>query len=128
MEQIVLKIASHKATTVDGVATLYIKVPGTTGRVISQGSAWFTTHHPDDKVEIYITLEDETVVGSYTDESVDGYQVGGWYFPPNGIVTMHALDGYGFIPSGLILKIIATKGDLSSDAIYTNLAWGALEE
>jgi len=135
LEKGTLKLAKAKATTSSGVATILLKVPGTPGsgdgRLIESGYGWFLIPHADDYAEVYVSDEDNilgygagAIVGSYTDTDVPSANKG-WYFPkPDPTLRVDALAGIGFINAGLYLKIIATKGDLSSDTFMVNLKWG----
>jgi hypothetical protein len=132
-----LKICKIKQVTTDGVATVLLKVPGEVGefaaRIIEGGHAYFNNHHADDFVQIYLSDEDDilgygvgTVVGSYTDTDVDQSNIG-WFIPPSGVLAVGALGGLGHLTGGLYLKVIATKGDLSSDTFRCNIIWGTKE-
>jgi hypothetical protein len=134
-ERASLRMARGKADTTDGIATLLVKIPGTPGqdegRVISGGAGWFGNLHEDDYVKVYITDEDNitgagagAIVGKYTDEDV-AEEDRGWYINKHkGWVDVRELQMFGIIPPGLYLKIVATKGDLSSDTFRMNIKWG----
>ncbi len=130
-----LKIARAKDATTSGISTILIKSPGTPGssegRLIEGGSAWFETPHHDDYVCIFVTDEDDILgygegatIGTYTDTDLDTANQG-WYIPyPKGWADLSTFGGIGFIPAGLYLKVIATKGDASSDTFRMNVKWG----
>lgn len=132
-----LKICSGVASVGgDSKATIMIRVPGTPGtgqgRFISAGEAWFSAQHEDDLVEAWIIDVDNILgygagfqVGSYTDdEAAEGQK--GWRIPAiRGTVRVEAIGGYGFILSGLYIKIAGTKGGgITTGKLFTNLEWG----
>jgi len=134
-ERASVRMAKAKAATVSGVATILIQVPGTPGssdgRIISGGNGWFDSLHADDHIEIYITDEDNLkgggaglVIGTYTDTDCP-LACQGWFINPHkGFVDIRQLETFGFLPAGFYVKIIGTKGDLSSDTFRVNLKWG----
>lgn len=135
-ERATLRMARVKAATVNGEAVTLIKVPGTPGvdigRVVSGGAGWFENPHPDDHVLVYITDEDNItgqgagqVVGKYIDDDVADQNQKGWYINKHkGYIDIHEIQMFGIIPPGFYLKIVATKGDGSSDTFRGNIKWG----
>lgn len=129
-----LKMAKVKAATVNGVATLLIKVPGTfnpdrPARIIEGGKGWFEGSHHDDSAEVFITDEDNilqqgagTPVGSYTDTGVPEANQG--WFLYKGELEVRALAGIGRLLGGLWVKIIAKTGDNRADTFRANIIWG----
>ena len=134
-EQAILRMARFKVATVTGVSELLVKIPGTAGsgdgRYVEGGRGWFETHNLDDCFTVCITDEDNimgygagVMVGSYTEQEIATINEG-WYIPVGSKeVIVNAMAGMGWIPSGLYLKITATKGDLSADNFRMNLNWG----
>ena len=133
-ERATLKIAKAKATTVNGIATVLLKVPGspiTVSRSISGGEGWFETSHPDDFAAIFVTDEDNIlgygigfVVGTYVDTALP-IENQGWYLPrPTQLLNVEAMTSFGRLNGGFYLKIVATKGDLSLDTFRCNIIWG----
>jgi hypothetical protein len=134
-ERASLRMARAKEDTVDGVATLLIKIPGTPGvdlgRIISGGAAWFEVPHFDDHVTVYLSDEDNitgagagAIVGKYTDDDVIE-EDRGWYINKHkGWIDVRQLQMFGIVPAGLYMKIIGTKGDLSADTLRMNIKWG----
>jgi hypothetical protein len=134
-EYATLKLARAKAATVNGVATIDVKVPGTPGqdeRLVNGGQAWFEQHHADDFVTVEIVDVDGlvapagTVVGSYTESSPELSSANYGWFIPLFSKEMHvvALAGYGHVPAGMYLRIMATTGDTRADTFRLNLIWG----
>jgi len=129
---ITLKMACGKATSnVSGFVQLDIKVPGTAGsgdgRYVEGGSAWFLTYHPDDHFKVHVIDVDNilgygagTQVGSYTEDGANA----GFYAEPDGKVHVNSMGFFGFINSGLYLRMEAQCGDNTQDTIYTNIIWG----
>jgi len=115
-------MAKGKATAVNGVATIIITVPAV--RKVSGGQAWFENHHPDDSVQVFITLPDGTVLNTYTDTQVAADNQG-WYIGPSGKTEIRQMADFGTIPqAGLQLRVVGTKGDGSADTLRTNVLWG----
>jgi hypothetical protein len=134
-ERASLQMARCKAATVEGVATINEKIPGTPGvdegRVVSGGAGWFETQHPDDHVEVYLVDKDnitgagvDAVVGSYTETDIAADYKGWFICQHKKILDIRQLEQFGHLPAGLYLQIIATKGDLSADTFRINLKWG----
>ena len=129
---ITLKMASgKKASNSSGYVELDVKVQGTPGsgdgRYVQGGTAWFLVHHPDDHFKVYIIDVDNIMgygagfqVGSYCDTGADA----GFYAEPDGKVHVDSMGFFGFIPSGLYLRMIGQCGDGTADTIYMNIIWG----
>ena len=136
-ERASLKMMKGKKSTTSGVAELLMKIPGQPGsgqgRYIVGGLAWFTTPHEDDKIEVFLTDEDNitgagagTVVGSYT-ESEGLEENKGWFICKHSpFLEISPISGGAFIPAGFYLKIVATKGS-GEDDFYCNIKWGKRE-
>lgn len=138
-----LKIASGSAAvdTETGIATVYIKVPGTPGsgegRWLSSGLSFFDQAHPGDRVlGVYFTDEDNlteggagSVIGSYTDDDAEEANRG-WYIPSGkGELKAEAIGGYGFAPAGFYVKIIGKKAESHyTGTFYVNMEWGKTDE
>ena len=116
---------------VTGLAVLDIKVPGTPGgtdgRYVQGGSAWFDVYHKDDKFKVFVVDNDNllgygagTVIGSYTDDGPNA----GFYAEPDGRVQVATLGFFGFIPSGMYLRMEGQCGDGVQDSLYMNIVWG----
>ena len=129
---IILKMACGKATSnASGLVQLDILVPGTVGsgdgRFVEGGAAWFATYHIDDHFEVHIVDVDNilgygagTQVGSYTETGANS----GFYAEPNGTVRVSSMGFFGFVSSGLYLRMEAQSGDSAQDTIYMNIIWG----
>lgn len=139
-----LKCVSSKATIDEtGWATILIKIPGTfagldpssAGRVISGGQGWFDEKHIDDRLVELEVVDIDNVLGlgtnitlkNYCDDEAEDNE--GWYVPfHNGIVEITPIGGYGFIASGLYLRIKAKKGgNITTGTFYANIKWGQLD-
>jgi hypothetical protein len=129
---ITLKMACAKsATDVNGFVQLDIKVPGTVGsgdgRYVEGGSAWFLNYHADDHFKVHIIDVDNILgygagaqVGSYTEDGTNA----GFYAEPDGKVHVSSMGFFGFIQSGLYLRMEGQCGDGTTDTIYMNIIWG----
>ena len=131
-----LKLATASASVgEDGIATIFIKIPGTPGtsdgRWLSSGTAFFDTQHIGDKIMmVKFTDEDNilgegtgTTVGSYTDEDLLPENEG-WYIPPCGYLKAEPIGGYGFAPAGFYIKVVGKKGSgITTGTLYVNLEW-----
>ena len=143
----ILKMASCEAEVQgDSTATADLKVPGTfngvdgdagcSGRWIDAGTAWISNVAPGDRVcEVSVVDKDNllgyganTVIKTYHDDEVAEAEKG-WYLNNNqGMVQVDAMGGYGFLPSGLYLRIKAKKaGGVTTGTLYVNLKWGKAE-
>ncbi|NIU83396.1 MAG: hypothetical protein GWN64_07935 [Candidatus Thorarchaeota archaeon] len=133
-EQARPKLVSGQADTVDGVATVFLKIPGTPGeslRYLKGGFGWFGNPGHGDKIKVYLTDEDNMMgegsgytVASFNDEEAEE-QYRGWLISPHDpIITVEGFEDYMEIASGLYLKVVAIKGDSSSDTFYMNLYQG----
>lgn len=125
------KAACHKSSTVSGTATIEVKIPGTpgtTGRLIFRGDAWFIgTSHPDDlcKVEIVdidgIAAPPGTVVETFYDTDVPAGQQGHWFI--DGFISLGGIAGYGELPAGFYMRSIGITGDARADTLHCNISW-----
>ena len=137
-----LKLACLEAPcdVTSGIATALLKIPGTAGsgdgRWLSSGTAWLGGEwNSDDRIlGVWFTDEDNIlgygagfVVGSYTDDELPAENQGN-YIPKNpSYLTVQAIGGYGFAPSGLYIKIMAQKGGtgpFTGIDFYVNFEWG----
>jgi len=134
-----IKLASVKASVDEnGEAIALLKAPGTPGsgdgRYVSEGTGWFDSKHPDDKViELEVVDVDNilgyganTVLKHWCDDEAGNNE--GWYIPYHtGVAHVDTLGGYAFLPAGLYLRIVAKKGgDITTGAFYLNIKWGKL--
>lgn len=135
-EDKILKLFSGEVDVVNGVATLLLKtpgVPGSGGRYIDWGVAWFNEQHNGDKVYKVEVVDIDNLLGygagvilrTYHDEAALEENCG-WRIPKTeGVVEVDALGGYGFLPSGFYLRIIGKKGESQqTGTFYVNLKWG----
>jgi hypothetical protein len=124
-----LKMSRAKVDTVSGIATILLKIPPG-NRMVRGGACWFTNHHADDFVEVYVSDEDNLlgagagfIVNGYTEIALAGDNKGN-YFEPDGKAHVEPISELGNLPTGLYLKIVATKGDLGADTLRVNINWG----
>ena len=129
---ITLKMACGKVVSdASGLAKLDIKVQGTPGtedgRFVQGGTAWFLNHHPDDRFKVLIIDVDNIMgygagfqVGSYCEMGANS----GFYAEPSGMVSVKSMGFFGFIPSGLYMRMEAQCGDGTIDTLYMNVVWG----
>ena len=126
-----LRMACGKADTENGASTILIKIPSE-GRYVAGGISWFLNPHKDDKISVYVSDEDNilglgagAIVGSYTDSDV-AEENRGWYLTTS-TKQIEAkpvqVNDLGFVMANLYLKIVGTKGDVSTDTLYVNLHW-----
>ena len=114
-------MACIKASTVNGVATAMLKVPSG-GRKINGGIAWFENHHQDDKIMVYISLENGTVISGYTDDGVPDDNKG-WFIPSHTKeIKIERLVDFGTLPENLYIKIVGIAN--REDTLRVNLHWG----
>jgi hypothetical protein len=75
------------------------------------------------------------ILRSYTDDELDAANQG-WYFyaeaqgnnlPPYGIMDIEPIGGYGFIPSGLYMKIVVNRPNVATGTTRINIFWGKKE-
>jgi hypothetical protein len=136
-KQYVLALACSTAVIgSDGTVTVLIQVPGTPGgsdgRYINAGEAFFDVATPGDKITgVWVVDHDnilgggaDAVVGTYTDDAAPSDNQG-WYIPPiQGRVKAETIGFYGFVPSGLYLKLSGKKGGgITSGNLYVNMEW-----
>lgn len=136
----VLKLFKTKAIVNEsGIATIEAKVPGnpeTDGRYVDSGMVWFDGHHADDQIQSVEVVDVDNLYGYgmgfvlrvwHDDDASSENQ--GWYLPSTNMpLQVTSLGGYGFIPSGTYLRIVAKKGQSqTSGVLYLNLKWGKEE-
>jgi hypothetical protein len=142
-DDITLKLTS-KSAAVDGSGDAVIEIlcPGTfngvtphvsNGRFIDKGLAWFNAQHNEDRVKAVEVVDKDNVLGygantvivRYHDEEMATADQG-WNIPKHvGLVEVDALGGYGFVPSGLYLRVKASKGESqTTGTFYINIKWG----
>jgi hypothetical protein len=80
-------------------------------------------------------LPNYPVVRSYTDDELDAANQG-WYFyaeakgstlEPYGIMDIEPIGGYGFLPSGLYMKIVVNRPNVPTGTTRINIFWGKKE-
>ena len=132
---IILRMASGKVlSNATGLAVLDIKVPGIIGsedgRYVQGGSAWFANHHNDDHFQVHVIDVDNLMgygagvqIGTYTEEGDNA----GFYAEPDGRVQVSSMGFFGFLPSGVYLRMIGQSGDFAVDSLYMNVTWGKKE-
>ena len=136
-----LKMAKVKITTdTSGDGSALLKVPGTPGgsgqgRWVQGGEGWFSNAHEDDHIDIQITDEDNilgagagAVISTYTDTDVPTANQGWWVPYDKKGVSIVAIEGTGFVPAGLYIKVIVKKGGAPlEDTFRCNIKWGVNE-
>lgn len=144
----VLKLASAVADFSSNEAVLEICVPGTftgvdpatcDGRYIAGGYGWTNNYEFGDrisKVEV-VDIDDifeygaGTVIKCYHDEYVDASNMGWRLWAAlngEGEVEIDPIGGYGFIPSGLYVRITFVKTATSTASkAAVNIWWGRRE-
>lgn len=129
---------SGSAAISNGLATVDIKIPGTfankEGRYFIQGFAFFDTQGAGDKIkEISIIDKDNllgfganTIVANFTGKAALAEENQGWYVPVSTGIIATQVANFGFIPSGLYLRVVGVKnlGILQSACLYVNLSLG----
>lgn len=131
----ILKSARISQATVSGISTVLLQIPGTPGteggRWMEYGEVWFENRVPGDFLKVYLTDEDNitgagvgAVLDVFHDSDVPNAN-SGLYFPPGKCLEISNLGKQvGTLMSGLYFKVVATKGDLSSDTLRGNMYWG----
>lgn len=75
------------------------------------------------------------IIRSYTDDDLDA-SMQGWYFyaesqggtlPPYGIINIEPIGGYGYLPSGLYIKILVNRPNVATGSTRINIFWGKKE-
>lgn len=137
----VLKLFCATATVdQNSEAALLILVPGTPGtgegRYIAGGKAWFNTATDGDKIKTCEVVDVDNILGygagvvlkKWHDEEAPLANQG-WYFPiSNPILEVEPIGGYGFIYSGLYLRVTGKKANnLTTGTLYINLFWAVGE-
>lgn len=134
-----LKLASalQDVDAVTGLVTVHLKVPGTPGsddgRYVAGGEGWFDTADIADRVMVYIVDHDnilgygeDFVLKSYTDDDADE-ENRGWRIPLHaGLVKVEPIGGYGFLPSGFYVKVVAQRDPerVQGGKFAFNIFWG----
>lgn len=131
-----------------GICTLLLKVPGTftgvdpencDGRFVAGGYAFADGYKFGDcvttiqvvDVDNVTGLGVDTVVKEYTDSSADAANQG-WYFWASlngeGEIEIDPIGGYGFLPSGLYLKIVCQRvAGSPATTVNLDIWWGRKE-
>lgn len=129
-----------------GLSTLEFLVPGTfngldkktcNGRYLGGGTVFFTEAHAGDKVTKIEVVDIDNIFGygagfiikTYHDDEAPSDEQG-WFIPHGQgaqYLTAETLGGYGWIPSGLYLRLVGKKSDSHySGKFFTNVFWGKL--
>lgn len=125
-----VQMACIKAETVDGIAVAKLKVPSG-GRKINGGLAWFEENGDDDRIQVFVTDEDNLlgqgsgfVVAGYTD-SVVPTENQGWFIPKKApYIEIQRLVDFGHLPANMYIKIIGIKSGGVAGVLRVNLHWG----
>jgi len=126
-------LVKASADTINGVATILIKIPAD-GRYIRSGSAWFTaSKHKNDSVSMSLVDQDNIlgygsgfVLSSFDDLDVNIENQGSIISIHSGELTALLPVNPMYIQGGFYIRAIGTKGDLSVDTLCANMTWGAL--
>jgi hypothetical protein len=128
------------ATDVNGLVVLSIKIQGTfngtnpdtgaNGIYVSGGVAFFNIWTPGDKIKKLEIVDIDNVLGAgagyilmnYHDEQATEANAG-IFIGPQGLCEIEAFGGYGFIPSGIYIRVTAQKGS-GTGTLYCNIFGG----
>ena len=130
-----MRMARMEADTVNGVATLKVKVPGTPGdlesRILSGGAGWFDNPQPGDYIIVHMVDDDNimgqgvgAVVGTYTDDEVPADNQGWFINHHKKYIDIHQIAMFGVIPAGLYLRVMAYTADNRADKFRASIKWG----
>lgn len=144
----VLKLASSIADFTGDEAVLEICVPGTftgvdhqtcDGRYIAGGYGWTNDYEFGDRISKVEVVDKDNIFGygagvivkCYHDENLDEFNMG-WRLWASlngeGEVEIDPIGGYGFIPSGLYIRITFLKNPTSNASkAAVNIWWGRRE-
>ena len=84
---------------------------------------WFDNPLGGDWIKEIGIFSGATRVGGFIDDDMAVAEQG-WFFHTSGALFIKGISGGDFLQSGLKLKFIAEKGDLSSDTLRANIRWG----
>lgn len=145
----VLKLFSAtEAYDITDTCILNIKVPQTftgldpianNGRYVAGGYAFSDGYKFGDKVSKIEVVDDDNILGfgagtvikSYTDNDAEASN-SGWYFwatiNGEGEIEIDPIGGYGFLPSGLYLRVTCNRVSGSpANNVNINIWWGKIE-
>lgn len=127
-----LRMVKLTAPTVNGVATMDLKIPDD-NYVIAGGTGYFATGSHGDWVDIKLVDIDNVmgygagfVAGGFGDTLVPESNRG-YYVNPNFELNIGSVvnNDPALLVKNLYLRVIATKADINdSDTFYVNLRWG----
>lgn len=122
-----------------GNCTITMKIPGTfsgltpsvNGRLLARGDLFFSNQTLGDKLTSLEIIDADNVTGigantiikSIHDKDLSSENQG-WFFPPGGVLRIEAIRAFRFIPSGLYLRVTASKSGLIAGTLYVNIQWG----